>query len=305
MSVEQRMPDTQLWGNTLFRLKPDKLRKTAREIHALQALWQTPAAEYFKIGAAPPGYPNMRIITVADDPEIEGAAYEQSLDCEGILGEETYLELDRSETQPEEGWDEMRLRIFTREPDAARWARGARLVNDAEALIPGFENMYITARSPRVHRAKDYHELDLTLKGIKGAKPYKRRINGAVTSSNAKFDGPMAISSPVYAGYPPTATGGSAGVSGEDYEMEYEAGSISLVDTWLTNAAPPTQYIGQFWIPPDPPDVTVMSLVGANRKYFFPFGWKCTAMPCEQIPGTSLWLVSSSFAYQVPSIPIQ
>ena len=95
----------------------------------------------------------------------------------------------------------------------------------------------------------------------------------------------------------------ASGADLTDLAIEYDAATISLSDTYISISAPPTEYIGQFWNPPSPPTVTVMSLSGAATKYFYPFGWKCTSMNAEQIPGTTLWLITVNFAYQVLSMP--
>lgn len=287
-------------------LKAPTAKRPSREVHTLSCRWQTPSAEYFKTGDAPPFYPNMRIITTSEEPEIINESYVVDFDCEGILGDDTFIELGMSESQPEEGWDEVSLSIFTREPDDPRWARGARLMNEAGAVVPGFENMYITSRMPKRHRAKGYHEIDLTLKGLRLAKPFKRRINGAVTSSSAVFPDGIVLSAPYYFGYPPVYTGSDATVGGVGtFDIEYEAATLALVDTWICKGDPPTDKIGGFWTPPSPPDILVTTLPGDVYKYYFPFGWKCTGMPCEQLPGTDLFLVSSSFSYQVNRMPIQ
>lgn len=170
--------------------------------------------------------------------------------------------------------------------------------------VVGYENMYITDRSDRVHRAKDYYELTLTLKGILGTKPYKRRINGAVTTSNAIFPDGAVLSNDTYINYPPAALGTATMGADPGNTIEYSAATLSLVDSWVQVGPPPTDYIGAFWTPPDAPDVVTASLPGGgDLKYFFPWGWHCTSMPCEQLPGLDLWLVSATFNYQVPYIP--
>lgn len=300
--------DYSLYGADLFILKPNKPVRRAREVHTLSAMWQTPSANYFKVGDAPPFAPSMRIILVDEEPEIEGAAYEVRLDCEGILdADKDHIELDYSYQTPEEGWDELRLRVYTATPDDPRWAKGARLMNEAGQVYTNMGNMYITSRSAKAARAKGYWELDLTVKGVLGTKPYKRRLQGAVTSSDVQYASgtETVLTAPLYGGYPPTLLEGEASLSsGLALNVEFEAATLSLTDSWLSATPPPTEYIGTFWTPPSPPDVTIWSLPADGYKWFFPWGWKCTSMPCENLAGTGLWLISSTFVYQTPTIPI-
>ena len=248
----------------------------------------------------------MRIVEVEEDCEVVGQAYEQRLTCEGILDNAesaTYLELDRVERSPEEGWDELALRIFTRDPDNARWAKGSRYTDDAGATVPGFTNLFVTDRNPTRHRAKDYWMLELTLKGLKTSKEYKRRINGNVTSSTSRFAGYLSVSADRWQNFPPTDSGTDNILAGTDLEVEYDSATVQISDTYIYADDPPFDKIGQPWTPPDPPDVTVLTISGESIKYFFPFGWKCSAMPAEKLAGANVWLVTVNYVYQVASIP--
>lgn len=148
---------------------------------------------------------------------------------------------------------------------------------------------------------------DLTYRGIESSKPYKRTVNGAVTSSTSKFVGYVSLTSDILTGYPPTDSGSDAALSQTDVVVEFDAATLSLTDTYVTNVEPPTEYIGQFWAPPSPPDVFVISMsgTGAPLKYYWPYGWKVDSMPFEKMPGRDLWIVSINYRYQVPSIPIE
>lgn len=302
------IPDFKLWGVRTFRLKPDKLVKRAQEVHSLSGHWQVPSSGYFKPGDNAPGYDRMRIVSVDEDPEIideTQGAYEQRLDCEGIAGDESHLVLGHAERRPEEGWDECAIRIFTDDPDHARWAKGARLVDDAGALVPGFEYMFIADRAVRKHRAAGFWEMDLTLKGLRTSKPYKRRINGAETVTTSKFDGSGSLSANIYQNYPPVDSGSDGTLSGSNLLVEYSQPGISLSDTLISTTAPPTDKIGQFWTPPDAPDISILTLIGEADKYFFPFGWKCVSIVSEKLADASVWLVTYNFVYQVSHMPTQ
>jgi len=151
----------------------------------------------------------------------------------------------------------------------------------------------------------DWQRCELVWRGLEETKPYKRTINGAAVSSTSRFVGLVTLTSDILIGYPPTDSGSDASLSGTDLEVEYDAASLSLTDTYLTTTEPPTEYIGQFWSPPSPPDVVVLSITttGAPLKYYWPYGWKVDSMPIEKIPGCDVWTVSINYRYQVPSIP--
>ena len=365
--------ETQIYGAKVFRLKPDKRALRSREVHGLQQFWQTDAEDYFALQDAPPNYEHMRIVEIESDLEIPDEAYAQRIECEGIMDDSLYIEIDRAEQSPEEGWDEIRLQIFTRDPDAARWQKGQRLQSavvpnvtaeadddiltkinhglvtgqlcsiefasgftglssgsfyyairlsdstfklattaalagagtgiDITPIPVGFEFMFIAERGHRVHRARDYYMLDLTLRGVKGAKPYKRRINGAATSSASTFDGYTLLTADVWENFPPVDSGDNATLSGTDLDLEYDSASLSISDTYLSSDPPPTDKIGLFWTPPDAPDVSVLTLSGVGTKYFFPFGWKCASMPAEKLAGADVWIITVNYIYQPATMP--
>jgi hypothetical protein len=127
----------QLYGDPLFRTQADEIDESARAIHSLRQRWQAPSRTQFAIGDAPEDWPNMRIVSREPSEEIAGAAYDIRLTCEGILDSRTWIELDRTDSDPSEGWDNLSLRIFTRDATAARWARGAQLQSDAITGVIG------------------------------------------------------------------------------------------------------------------------------------------------------------------------
>lgn len=127
------LAEFQLYGAKTFRQKPDKIVSRAREIHTLLGSWQTETRDYFKVGQAPPGYPNMRIVEVDPEEEIEGQAYDTKISCEGISTDDSWLEINYEEDLPEENFDAINVTIYTRDPADARWRKGARYLG-ASAL---------------------------------------------------------------------------------------------------------------------------------------------------------------------------
>lgn len=125
------LPDFTIYGERLFRLAPDKPVEKALDIHTLNQRWQAPSRRQFRLGAAPPGWPNMRIVGVDPTEEIEEEAYELRLDCEGILDDREYLITSHEEELPEEGWDTINLTVYTRDHGNVAWRKGSRLQGDA------------------------------------------------------------------------------------------------------------------------------------------------------------------------------
>lgn len=170
------------------------------------------------------------------------------------------------------------------------------------AAHPDFPNLFLFDVSI-VDDSTDWKTADLTYRGFEAAKPYERTITGNVATTTSKFDGLSIVSADRWQSYPPTDSGNNDTLTGTDIEVEYDAATVSITDTYLTTTEPDTEKIGQPWTPPDAPDVTVLTLFGENTKYFFPFGWKCVAMPQQKIPGRDVWLVSVTWVYQVASMP--
>ena len=375
--------DYQIYGEKVFRLKPDKLNRRAREIHGLQGFWQTDDEDHFTLGDAPPDYPNMRIVEIDSDLEIEDNAYEQRIMCEGIIGDASFLELDKSEATPEEGWDEIPLTVFTRFPDDARWARGARLQDDdltgvsgtastdklgktAHGLVTGqlfsiafasgftglttaheyfaikidddnikvattkanaiagttiditvdgtdatitpfpvgYEFMFIMDRVKHVHRAKDYYTLDLSLKGLRGDKPGKRRMNTAGQAVSSHVTGLLYLTGTNWVGYPPVDSGTSSVLSVSDADVEYDIPNGTVSDTLITTTEPPMNLIGQFWTPDNAPTLSGgFTIFGDAYTYHVPFGMKCSGIQTEQLAGRSVWLVTVTWASQRAQSP--
>lgn len=283
-------------------------RARGRDSFELTCYAPTRTHAAYAVGQPAPDYPHMRIVEAQREQDI--GSWLHRLQCEGIASQtQDFKELSRSDRSPEEGWDEVSLTIYTRVPDDARWRKGARLQRTNEDVTPpaGYENMYITDVGKIWSDADGYYELPLTLLGLRGTKPYKRRINGAVVTSVTRSDGTTAILADRYENFPPTDSGTNDSLGASDgEEIEYDAASLSVSDTHVTAEAPPTELVGQPWTPPDAPDVVVLTLYGESVKKFWPFGWVCTSMPCEKlaVTGAELWVVTVNYIFRLSTIPV-
>lgn len=294
-------------GTRNFRIEPERLVSRHREPDSVSLSYQAESADAYAIGAEIDGLANLPI--VERERTKDGPLYLYRLLLEGIADPaKFFVETDYEESSPEEGWDEIRRVVFTRDPDHYWFTKGERLVDEnTNIVIEGFENLYITDRTKRKHRAAGYYEVAMTLKGLKGAKTYKRRISGNVVTSVTRSEGSIGIVGDRYENFPPVDSGTNDSLSLSDGdEVEYDAASLQISDTHITASPPPTEYIGQPWTPPDPPDVVVLSLYGEKVKKFWPFGWVCNSMPCEKlgVAGADLWLVTVNYTFKVPTIPV-
>lgn len=294
-------------GEDNFQCGPERWISRGRGRDAFEVPYLAPSREHaaYQPGQPAPGYAYMRIVEARQ--EQDGLAWVHNLTCEGIASQtQDWKELSRIDRSPEEGWDEIALTIYTRKPDDGRWRKGARLQRTDTDVTPpaGFENMFIVDRSQVWTEADGYYELNLVLKGLVGSKPYQRSINGAVVTSSSRFAGYTILTDDIFQNYPPTDSGSNASLDGDSILIEYDAASVTVSDTYLTSTEPPTEYIGRFWNPPDPPDVTVLTLSGEETKYFWPYGWKCVSMNSLKLPGCNVWVVTVNYIYQVPSIPV-
>ncbi len=261
-------------------------------LDSLDVEWQSTKRDDFRMGTAPPEHPHMRI--VEREPRRDGPLWLHRLRCEGILGHNPFKLLPIREHSPEEGFDEMDVPVITREPGDARWARGAQL--------EGFPMMWITDRSPAQHRAYGYHDLQLHLKGIKEAKPAKRRGgNQTFTWSGDEIEQGEIRQGVV--GWPPTPGGFYYGTLGAK-KWEVDQPGTSVNDVLLTTDPPPTWLVPGFWIPPNAPPIGLVPFVNSEAPtYYWPFGWQCANMQSEQILNVNCWLLSIVWNTKPQSTP--
>lgn len=296
-------------GDTGFRIRADVPRRRAQEMHELEQQWCVDTLDYFTVGNAPPDYPKMRIIDIEPlDTYDGGGSVTLRLSCEGILGEESWLDLGHRESHTEEGWDLVTITVATLTPNDLRWAKGAQLQNDEGDLLAGYLRMWITDREEEKHQARGFYILTLTLKGLRFDKPVKRRINttGQTVTNDAY---PGIIYTPIYQGYPPvqvaTNTFGPPVVPGT-MAAEFDLPQISVTDTFISTSPPPTAYVPGFWIPNDAPSVTIIDTSYGDADaftYHYPSGWKVLNLQSEQLAGQSLWLISLTWGYQLAVTP--
>lgn len=293
-------------GEDFFQCAPERWLERARSVDAFETAWMAPTREEptLAIGAPAPGHPYMRIVQARREQDSPNAWY-HALTCEGIAGNTDFKELSRVDTQPEEGFDETRLTIYTRSPDDVRWRKGSRLTRSVTDPTPpvGFESMYIIDRAKVWSEADGYFELPLTLKGVIGTKLGKRRTSTSSESTSSKFNGFTILTGDMFTGYPPVDSGLNATLSGTSLDVEYDSPAVTVTDSIVTTTEPPTDFLGRFWSPTDPPDVSYLTLSGTGVKYFFPFGWKCTDLVTEKLTGVDVWLVQVSWTYQRITVP--
>ncbi len=261
------------------------------------------SANAFNLGDAPPDYPNMRIVEIEPLDTYESSSHALRINCEGFLGNETHIETSRRESQPEEGWDTMQISLITLDPTHPRWMKGARVQNDSGIVLAGFDRMWITDRDDEEHRAKDFHQLALTYKGLRYDKAVKRRINTTAQALSVSGFQPAILIDPLFTGpgSNPTSPATTAYFLGGN--VEFDLPQISVTDTYISTTPPPTALVPSSWIPLDAPSVTVVSLTGGNDIYHYPSGWKVLNLVSEQIPGQSLWLISLTWGYQRSNTP--
>lgn len=385
MSVEADIEDPYVepyiqHGQKNLSVEQEKLVSRSREPDTVSRTFQSDSASAYPVGSNIAGYTYMPIVD--RERNQSGPLWIYRLQLEGIADEsKVWIETDYEESTPEEGWDEIRRSVFTREPAAEGWKQGARMQSDAltgvigtastdklekvghglltgqlfaitfasgftgltsgneyyviridadnikaaltnaDAIagtainitgdgtaatitpVPvGYENLWIMDRGQRKHRAAGYWEVNMTLKGLRGEKPYKRRYSGAPqTISPGQYDGYYAAIFATYVGWPPVA-GPNASISGSDLTIEWDVPQTQITDTFVTSTPPPTNKFG-FWTPNDPPTVFYFPMLGMSYTYHVPWGWKLMNMSADQLAGQQLWLLSLTFGTQVATTP--
>lgn len=124
-------------GDTDFRLRSDTPRRRSKQIDELEQTWCMSSADAYTIGAAPPDYPNMRIVDIDPTDTFEGSSHALRLQCEGILDDSTHLVLGFDADCPETGWDILNVTALTATPAATRWQKGQRWQSDPITGITG------------------------------------------------------------------------------------------------------------------------------------------------------------------------
>jgi hypothetical protein len=178
----------------------------------------------------------------------------------------------------------------------------------ATPIVFGHELMFITGRRDRPADAKDYHHLDLELKGLLmrngDSKPVMRQWDTSSAGAQSKWAGIAILSTNRYEGFPPVDDGVGISLSGPDLNVEYALPSIRVTDTIVSTTEPDASWLYAAWEPDDAPALTLYSLAAEAYIYRFPYGWRLTAMQVQQLPGKSVWLLQltwEKFATQIPT----
>lgn len=170
------------------------------------------------------------------------------------------------------------------------------------AAHPDAPLMFLTDIVTTQRGSTPWRNAELTYQGMETQRPYIRTISGGTTSAQTNLGGAQTVTANTLAGYPPSSVS-TISLTGPKV-VEYDRAAINVTDVYFSTSAPSTSLAGQPWAPPNPPDVTVLTLYGDEDKYFFPFAWVLKSVNSRQIPGRNLWLVSYNYTYQPPTIPI-
>lgn len=290
-------------GTRNLRIEPEKLVSRHREPDSLPLVYQHESASAYPVGGELEAYPHMPV--VERERTRDGPLWLYRLLLEGIADpEKFFIETDFDEATPEEGWDEIRRVVFTRDPGHDWFAKGAQIVSDLTGLVlPGYEYLWIMDRAQRRHRANGYFEVSMVLKGMRGEKPFKRRISGSPqVVAPGVFEGATYFSAQDYIGWPPVEGEGVA-LYGSDLDIEWSIPQITVTDTFLTTTPPPTDKFPGFWSPEDPPAVFYLPVFGADYTYHIPWGWHIANLNSEQLAGKPCWLLSLTFGVQAATTP--
>lgn len=292
-------PELLSYGTSFEQCASEVWTESARRIDSVSTEWIAPTRDEatLAIGAPFPGHPYMKIVQGIRTQE--GNIWHHRITAEGIAGNRDWKELAKDLRQPQQGWDELSLRILTRQPDDNRWDFGQQLRStDGSLVVPGYELLWITDRGQSWEDAEGYYELPLTLKGLKRGKPLTRRMSSSAVQFQTQFPGYTTATGRKYSGFPPTDTGIDASLSGTDIKVNYSSPEAVIVDTLVTTTQPDPSWQGAFWEPSNAPAITLLTFFGSTAIYQFPFGWVCTNMETEQIPGQSLWLLTLTWTYK-------
>lgn len=286
-------------GASFEQCAPEVWTESARRIDSVSTEWIAPTRDEatLAIGAPFPDHPHMSIVQGIRTQE--GDIWHHRITAEGIAGNQDWKELAKDLSQPQQGWDELSLRILTRQPDDNRWDFGQQLrVADASAVVPGYELLWITDRGQSWEEAAGYYELPLTLKGLKGAKPVVRRMSANAVQFQTQFPGSTSVIGDLYTGFPPQDSGFNPTLTGTDINVTYSSPEAVVADTMVTTTKPDPSWLSLFWEPDNAPAISVLTFTGTTAVYNFPWGWVCTSLESEQIPGQNVWLLTLTWTYK-------
>lgn len=278
-------------GNLPCWEHPIRKRFSKTDVDILRGTYVTSDVGELVAGQVVPGFPGM-IIFGLELVETKHTRRWQ-LDAQGSLdgSNPTKIISRGSRRTLDEGWDVRSLRVVTW--DESLYPLGA--------VHPDHPYLYLYDRDAD-DEDTDWKYLSLTYKGLEEEKPFKRRMNSGTESSESSFSGFSVVTGEAWVGFPPAANGAIA-LSGTNLTTSYEMATISVTDTMISLTEPPAEMVGKAWTPESPPTVTSLVLAGSSTKYHFPFNWVCRAMTTENIPGTTLHLISLTWEFQRATTP--
>ena len=262
------------------------------------------ASEDFVVpGSALPSYPHMRAVDVS--PEQVGDVWVfNGTEYRGFKSAaETWRKFSVSKASPSEGFDNMAMTIGTREPNHARFSRGA-TAPTKDDVPPEFPNMFIMDKTDEETDIADtngspfYHILNLQLRGLLGDKPFTRRVSCA--SQTMTPEGNWIIYS-TYNEEGEVVTGLSAHGS---VPVEISLAKLVVTDSFVTLTEPPFGGIPGNLTPDDAPAFTDFTFwTSGSVRYHWPFGWRRASITAEKLPGVSVWFWSVVYEYQQKILP--
>lgn len=259
--------------------------------------------DYVIPGSALPSYPHMRAVDVS--PEQVGDVWVfNGTEYRGFKSaSETWRKFSHTEASPSEGFDNITMAIGTREPNHARFKRGATAPTKDD--VPAeFPNMFIMDVSKEETDICDtngtpfYHVLNLQLRGLLGTKPYTRRVSGAAQTFSPD------VNFTIY----DTVNEEGETVNGFDedgaQQVEISISRLVITDSFVTLTEPPFGGIPGNITPEDAPTYTDLDFwTTGSYRYHWPFGWRRAQINAEKLPGVSVWFWSVVYEFQQKILP--
>lgn len=281
------LPSHVAYGTATMRLPGTRLSRKDDDLDSLTLNWQTDREDSFAPGFAPPDYPTFRIKEVETEEDMPGECYLHRLNCQGIKGERPSKCVRDGTRETLEGFDEGSEEWITLTPGDFLPGR----------IMTGHSNMVcVDVDKPRPWTALNFWKIRCNFRGIIGSKPTKRRIK-----VNEQI----------------MQQGDGSGTAGGDFTVSLPGGwgtphkgSVSLPkivvsDCFVSTTPPPTVTIPGPLEPPDPPNIQTLEISGsaaelAKFTYHWPNGWKLADLDSDQIPGTSLYLITQTYEFVWP-----
>lgn len=276
------------FGTRTMPTGPERLTTRHRGIDVWTQNWQTADPNAFQLGKPPPNHPHMRLTEA--EREEDGPVWQWRLNAEGIAGKGPDKTLKLVTDEPEEGWDGGMWEVLTRQPGAARFARGASL--------PGYANLFVTDRQ-KEEVGDGLWWMALTTKGaIDAAKTRKRRVD--TNEIKVRPSDPNLTT-------PETQTNGAGFAlnanAGTYQNMEVSFANIVVRDTFFKTEKPDTDGIPGNVTPDDAPEVWEFTWSAATVVANWPYQWCLANIQAEQLLNKNLWMVTYVYEYRPRFMP--